>query len=215
MGLTLAEDMGGWKAAVYTEEQQKRLGLDELGQTAHPKAAASRFPLHWGAPPRAQTRDIHPLPGGYGMGSSTLAGWIQEKLNEEATVESKGAPAAELVKPVAAGPATETKDHWAELIGAEAEGAVATIRKERPDLLVVMVEADAMVTMDYDERRVRVFVEKGRVARSPLLSPSHATSLDCLFGPPPHVPPFPMYLSHDPPPLGQARPPTAPPGVGW
>eukprot|EP00050_Salpingoeca_kvevrii_P003787 m.233542 g.233542 ORF g.233542 m.233542 type:complete len:54 (+) comp10881_c1_seq5:287-448(+) len=25
------KDMGSWKAAVYTEEQQKRLGVDEFG----------------------------------------------------------------------------------------------------------------------------------------------------------------------------------------
>jgi hypothetical protein len=25
------KDMGGWTAAVYTEEQQTRLGVDELG----------------------------------------------------------------------------------------------------------------------------------------------------------------------------------------
>ena len=33
-----------------------------------------QFPEHWGAPPRVQTRDLRPLPGGYGRGSSVLAG---------------------------------------------------------------------------------------------------------------------------------------------
>ena len=42
------------------------------------------FPKHWGEPPKAQTRDLRPLPGGFGMGSSTLATWIQTKLDADA-----------------------------------------------------------------------------------------------------------------------------------
>ena len=41
------------------------------------------FPKHWGAPPKRQTRDLRPLPGGYGMGSGTLARWIQENLDSD------------------------------------------------------------------------------------------------------------------------------------
>jgi len=43
------------------------------------------FPKHWGNPPAIQTRDLRPLPGGFGKGSSTLAGWIQENLDKDAT----------------------------------------------------------------------------------------------------------------------------------
>ena len=42
------------------------------------------FPAHWGPPPRRQTRDLRPLPGGYGRGSGTLARWIQENLDRDA-----------------------------------------------------------------------------------------------------------------------------------
>lgn len=42
------------------------------------------FPAHWGPPPRIQTRDFRPLPGGYGRGSSTLARWIQTNLDRDA-----------------------------------------------------------------------------------------------------------------------------------
>ena len=42
------------------------------------------FPVHWGAPPRRQTRDLRPLPGGYGRGSGTLARWIQMNLDRDA-----------------------------------------------------------------------------------------------------------------------------------
>jgi hypothetical protein len=43
------------------------------------------YPDHWGNPPQIQTRDIRPLPGGYGQGSSTLAKWIQKNLEKDAT----------------------------------------------------------------------------------------------------------------------------------
>ena len=41
------------------------------------------FPPHWGKPPAAQTKDLRPLPGGFGMGSSTLARWIGENLAKD------------------------------------------------------------------------------------------------------------------------------------
>ncbi|MFM1556744.1 MAG: protease inhibitor I42 family protein, partial [Limisphaerales bacterium] len=48
------------------------------------------FPTHWGAPPLRQTRDLRPLPGGYGAGSGTLAGWIQKNLNKDAAKPKPG-----------------------------------------------------------------------------------------------------------------------------
>lgn len=41
------------------------------------------FPAHWGAPPKIQTMDYVPLPGGYGNGSSTLAKWIERNLEKD------------------------------------------------------------------------------------------------------------------------------------
>ena len=41
------------------------------------------FPSHWGPPPSIQTRDMRPLPGGYGHGSSTLFHWIQKNLDAD------------------------------------------------------------------------------------------------------------------------------------
>ena len=46
------------------------------------------FPNHWGEPPALQTRDLRPLPGGYGRGSSTLARWIQDHLDQDASSDS-------------------------------------------------------------------------------------------------------------------------------
>ena len=41
------------------------------------------YPAHWGSPPDIETMDYGPLPGEYGMGSSTLTHWIQERLDED------------------------------------------------------------------------------------------------------------------------------------
>jgi predicted secreted protein len=49
-----------------------------------PGVAKKAYPKHWGAPPRLQTKDLRPLPGGYGLGSSTLAKWIQQNLDKDA-----------------------------------------------------------------------------------------------------------------------------------
>ncbi len=46
------------------------------------------YPEHWGDPPLAQTRDLRPLPGGYGRGSSTLARWIQRNLDQDAAART-------------------------------------------------------------------------------------------------------------------------------
>lgn len=40
-----------------------------------------RFPEHWGPKPSIQSANIQQLPGGYGTGSSTLAGWIQRNMD--------------------------------------------------------------------------------------------------------------------------------------
>jgi hypothetical protein len=42
------------------------------------------FPAHWGEPPKIQTMDFVPLPGGYGNGSSTMAKWIAQNLEKDA-----------------------------------------------------------------------------------------------------------------------------------
>ena len=41
------------------------------------------YPAHWGDPPMIQTRDRRQLPGGYGMGSGTLAKWIAKHMEAD------------------------------------------------------------------------------------------------------------------------------------
>lgn len=47
------------------------------------------YPEHWGDPPARQTRDLRPLPGDYGKGSSTLAKWIQTNMDKDAAAGHK------------------------------------------------------------------------------------------------------------------------------
>ena len=53
-----------------------------------PNIGRKPYPKHWGAPPRLQTKDIRPLPGGYGVGSSTLAGWIRKNMERDKNPET-------------------------------------------------------------------------------------------------------------------------------
>lgn len=59
-------------------------------ETAPANLKLKAFPTHWGEPPAIQTKDLVPLPGGYGEGSGTLAHWIQEKLDKDKS-SNKGA----------------------------------------------------------------------------------------------------------------------------
>ena len=65
------------------------------------------FPAHWGEPPAIQTRDLRPLPGGYGQGSSTLANWIKANMKKD---EEKGSPKNNFV--TLFGKETKTLDGW-------------------------------------------------------------------------------------------------------
>ena len=53
-------------------------------EVAEAAPAPKPFPAHWGEPPAIQTRDLQPLPGGYGEGSGTLIKWIQVNLEKDA-----------------------------------------------------------------------------------------------------------------------------------
>jgi len=66
-----------------------------------------KFPAHWGDPPKIQTRDFRPLPGGYGNGSSTLAKWISKNLEQD---KIKGIPKKSFVTLFS--PDTKNLDGW-------------------------------------------------------------------------------------------------------
>jgi hypothetical protein len=58
-------------------------GWKPPAQKPRPKLAHKPFPPHWGKPPLLQTKDMRPLPFGFGMGSSTLAAWIKEHVKKD------------------------------------------------------------------------------------------------------------------------------------
>jgi len=125
--------------------------IDTKAETMPPS-----FPPHWGSPPAAQTRDLVQLPGEYGRGSGTLRHWILEKMAED---DAK-----------AAGAATKWPDQ--DLVGLTGDEAMAAVLAGDSNLLaqnVQIVPHDAMVTMDFREDRVRIFVgDDGKVVRQPM-----------------------------------------------
>jgi len=84
---------------------QKNLDTDtkkdvELTKQTFKAPNGKVFPLHWGQPPLRQTRDLKPLPGGYGQGSGTLARWIQKNLDTDAKNPPKNNKLRELEKEI-------------------------------------------------------------------------------------------------------------------
>ena len=55
-----------------------------------------RFPSRWGPEPPIQTRDYRELPGGYGMGSSTLGKWIETNMAKDNAEQAQAQAPGEL-----------------------------------------------------------------------------------------------------------------------
>ena len=105
-----------------------------------------------------QTRDFVPLPGDYGRGSSTLRTWIEEKMAEDESRKLGGGG--------------DDGDKWPSkiLLGMTGEEAKAAVLAGDSSLLeanVHILPSDSMVTMDYREDRVRIFVKDGVVVSQP------------------------------------------------
>ena len=54
----------------------------------------------------------------------------------------------------------DEKTSWPELNGKNVDEAVQAIKDENPELVVLKVPVDSMVTMDYRTDRVRVFYDE-------------------------------------------------------
>lgn len=127
-------------------------GVEEEVQRQYTAPNGQPYPLHWGAPPRRQTKDLRLLPGGFGHGSGTLARWITERLAaDEPNAASGTAKPSKWKAPLVSA--------WPALVGVQFGDAVAAIEASDPKLSVVAVEAGSMVTMDHREDRVRVMYE--------------------------------------------------------
>ncbi|HCY57699.1 MAG TPA: hypothetical protein DHU78_02445 [Opitutae bacterium] len=74
-------------AFAFSQEKQKPEVDSSIPGKKKVEVERPRFPTHWGRPPEIQLKDYRPLPGGFGMGSSTLASWIKENIEEDAKNE--------------------------------------------------------------------------------------------------------------------------------
>jgi hypothetical protein len=84
-GKPLPEGMNFTGGSIWFDEstgkQREPRAVYDILYGRRPGTSGKRiFPADWGTPPRRQTRDLRPLPGGYGHGSGTLAKWIADKL---------------------------------------------------------------------------------------------------------------------------------------
>ncbi|WP_407842049.1 serine protease inhibitor (plasmid) [Streptomyces sp. DSM 116496] len=61
----------------------------------------------------------------------------------------------------------EAKSVWPELLGKSVEEARQQIGADFPGITVHVVSEGSMVTMDFNEQRVRLFVKDGKVVREP------------------------------------------------
>ncbi|XP_071949484.1 uncharacterized protein [Antedon mediterranea] len=58
-------------------------------------------------------------------------------------------------------------NEWPSLVGKKGEEAQKFISKERPELKIVILNKDDMMTMDFREDRVRIFVDDNQVVVRP------------------------------------------------
>jgi uncharacterized protein YfaS (alpha-2-macroglobulin family) len=75
--------------AVLTQRTLQKMGIDlaavkqQRTNLDAQQTYRGKYPTHWGDPPQVQTRDIRELPAGFGQGSSALAKWIQDHIDED------------------------------------------------------------------------------------------------------------------------------------
>ena len=97
-----------------------------------------------------KTRDLVELPGNFGKGSGTLKKWILAKMEDD----NKAA-------------ATWPEKSLVGMTGEEAKQAILAVDSTLDGKIFILPQ-DAMVTMDYREDRVRIFVDDdGKVVRQP------------------------------------------------
>ncbi|XP_044504272.1 subtilisin inhibitor-like [Mangifera indica] len=66
------------------------------------------------------------------------------------------------------GTSMATKTTWPELVGLTADEAEKKIKEERPAVQVQVVPSNSIVTMDFKQNRVRLYVDSSRkVERAP------------------------------------------------
>mmetsp|Transcript_13591 Transcript_13591/g.20686 ORF Transcript_13591/g.20686 Transcript_13591/m.20686 type:complete len:128 (+) Transcript_13591:94-477(+) len=120
-----------------------------------------KYPDHWGRPPLKQTRDLVPLPAGFGQGSSTLLRWITEKMNEDSKTNHPN-------KIVVDREHFFSSSELPDCVGKNGEQAKEDILRIDSQLEVEVLPEGSIVTEDHRTNRVRIFVNKdGNVSKQP------------------------------------------------
>ena len=103
------------------------------------------------------------------MGSSTLMVWIQKHLDSDAS-GGEAVSDEKVVEAAGVDGGLDDSGPWPDLVGMDGDEAIGRLTERFPAgfATVHKVPQDAMVTMDYREDRIRVFIdEEGKVARPP------------------------------------------------
>eukprot|EP00547_Thalassionema_nitzschioides_P001391 CAMPEP_0194201190 /NCGR_PEP_ID=MMETSP0156-20130528/1527_1 /TAXON_ID=33649 /ORGANISM="Thalassionema nitzschioides, Strain L26-B" /LENGTH=133 /DNA_ID=CAMNT_0038926321 /DNA_START=1 /DNA_END=402 /DNA_ORIENTATION=- len=120
-----------------------------------------KYPEHWGRPPLKQTRDLVPLPAGFGKGSSTLLKWITDKMNEDSKTNHPN-------KIVVNRDHFFSSPEFPDCVSKNGEQAKELILMVNSQLEVEVLAEGSIVTEDYRTDRVRIFVDKdGNVTKQP------------------------------------------------
>jgi len=116
--------------------------------------APKKFPPHWGRPPAIQTKDIRPLPGGFGQGSSTLAGWIDRNIKSDLANSNK--PKPEPKRPPVVRPAKPPRPELSDEVKVELAG----IETDKKALMDEMKAKLATLEKDASKEDARKAVEE-------------------------------------------------------
>jgi hypothetical protein len=119
-----------------------------------PRPEPKPFPLHWGRPPLAQTKDLRPLPGDFGHGSSTLAAWVESNIKSDHSNKDK--PKPEPKRPPVVRPLTPPRPE----ISQDTKDDLAKIGKDKSDLFRAMREELGKLEKDSSMADVRKAVDE-------------------------------------------------------
>jgi len=129
-------------------------GPDPRPEVEKPEIGKPRFPAHWGRPPALQTKDLKPLPGDFGMGSSTLVSWIERNIKSDHSDKDKPKPEPKR-PPVVRPPAPPRPE-----ISHETKNDLAKIETDKADLFKAMREELGKLEKDSSKADVRKAVEE-------------------------------------------------------
>ncbi|GMP85518.1 hypothetical protein CsSME_00038637 [Camellia sinensis var. sinensis] len=99
---------------------------------------------------------------------------MAEENHETKLPQQQFAPESTFFPPISLdhifGSGTTLKTTWPELVGLPAEEAERKIKEEMPEVLIQVVPPDCLVTMEFIESRVRLYVDSsGKIVNPPII----------------------------------------------